>query len=107
MSILDGISRDAKPHDGEEYLHPDEGFSGEFPGLYEFLARVKVNGSERKPGKLIVYYEQGRANLCLTDAHTGQVAFHVGETVQDALEGAEMRLQASKMDWRKSKRYQG
>lgn len=107
MSILDAIARDAKPHDGEEFLHPDEGFSTEFPGLYEFLARVRLAGVDRKPGKLIVYFEQGRVNLCLSDVHTGQVAFHVGDDVQGALEGVEQRLQAGKMDWRKSKRWQG
>ena len=107
MSILTAIGDSSKPHEGEEFLAPDAGFSMEFPGLYEFLARFRLEGRDRKCGKLIVYYETGRVNLCLSDAHTGQVAFHVGETFQEALEGVEKRLQAGKMDWRKSRKYQG
>lgn len=107
MTILTAIGAAVKPHEGEEFLAPDEGLSLEFPGLYEFLARIKVEGHDRKPGKLIVYFEPGRINLCLSDAHTGQVAFHVGESLQEALEGVEQRLQAGKMDWRKSRKWQG
>lgn len=107
MSILTAIGDSSKPHEGEEFLAPDEGLQLEFPGLYEFLARFKVGGKDRKPGKLIVYFEPGRINLCLSDAHTGQVAFHVGDSLQEALEAVEARLQAGKMDWRKSRKWQG
>lgn len=107
MSILTAIAGAAKPRDDEEFLAPDEGLSTEFPGLYEFLARSRLEGHDRKVGKMIVYFETGRINLCLSDVHTGQVAFHVGESFQEALEGVEHRLQAGKMDWRKSRKWQG
>ena len=107
MSILDGIVASGEPHDQEEFLAPDEGWSTEFPGLYEFMARRRYLGQDRKPGKLIIYYEPGRAAVCLSDPHTRQVGFHLGETVQECLEGVEKRLQAGKVDWRKSRKWQG
>lgn len=107
MSILDGIIAAGEPPDSEEFLAPDEGFSTEFPGLYEFLARIKHAGADRRPGRLVVYYENGRACVCLSDAHTRQVGFHVDDSVQACLEGVEGRLQAGKIDWRKSRKYQG
>lgn len=107
MSILYGIVDAGEPPENEEFLAPDEVFSLEFPGLYEFLARFRFEGQYRKPGKLIVYYEPGRAALCLSDPHTKQVGFHLGESIQECLEGVEKRLQAGKVDWRKSRKYQG
>ena len=107
MSILDGLVSSAQPPEDQEFLAPDEGFSAEFPGLYEFLARIKYHGQVRKPGKMIVYYEENRAAICLSDAQTRQVGFHLGESIQDCLEGLESRLQASKVDWRRSRKWQG
>lgn len=107
MSILDGLVASAEPPEDREFLAPDEGFQVEFPGLYEFLARIKYQGQDRKPGKMIVYYEEGRAAVCLSDPHTKQVGFHLGDSVQACLEGVEGRLQAGKVDWRKSRKWQG
>lgn len=106
MSVLDSIVASGEPHDQEEFLAQDEGFSVEFPGLYEFLARVRYKGEVRKPGKLIVYYESGRAAVCLSDAQTRQVGFHVGTSFQECLEGLEKRLQANSVDWRRSRKWQ-
>lgn len=107
MSILQDIHSSSKPREDEEFLAPDEGLQMEFPGLYEFLARVRWEGHDRKPGKMIVYFEPGRLCVCLSDAHTGQVGFHTDETFQGAMEAVEKRLQAGKVDWRKSKKWQG
>lgn len=107
MSILTGIESSVKPDDQKEFCAPDEGFQEQFPGLYEFLARVKFQGKDRKVGKLFLYYDAGKAAVCLSDAHTGQVAFHLDVGLMEALEGVERRLQASKMDWRKSRKWQG
>jgi hypothetical protein len=104
MSILDNVGAEATPDENAEYLVEDEQFSTEFPGLFEFLARVKIGGVERKPGRLIMYYEPGKAHLCLSDQHTGSVAWHASETHAEALVGAERRLQDGKLDWRKDKR---
>ena len=107
MSILDGIVASGEPLDQKEYLAPDEGFQLEFPGLYEFLARVRYKGENRKAGKMIVYYEPGRAAVCLSDPQTKQVGFHLGDSIQACLEGVEGRLQADKVDWRRSRKWQG
>jgi hypothetical protein len=107
MSILDGLESSAQPPEDQEFLAPDEGFSSEFPGLYEFLARIKYHGQTRKPGKMIVYYEENRAAICLSDVQTRQVGFHIGESIQECMEGLEGRLQACKVDWRRSRKWQG
>ncbi len=104
MSILDNVGAEASPDENAEYLVEDENFSTQLPGLFEFLARVKINGQNRKPGRLILYYEPGKAHCCLSDKHTGSVAFHAGEGLYEALEALERRLQEGKVDWRKDKR---
>ena len=104
MSILDGVGAGVKRKPGEEYEAADPTFAGEYPGIYEFLSRVVINGEDRKPGALIIKYQAGKVNLCLSDAHTGSVAFHVGDSMQDALEGAERRLQAGSLDWREGQK---
>lgn len=88
----------------DEYLFSDDLFSAEFPGLYEYLARVLVAGKSRAASRLIVYGEAGRVCLCLTDPHSAQVAFHSGEGFSEALEALERRLQEGKVDWRKDRK---
>lgn len=104
MSILDSVGVPGKPPEGVEFEATDDEFSQEYPGIYEFLARIVVKGEPRKPGALILKYQTGKVNLCLSDAHTGSVAFHVGETMTKALQGAETRLQAGSMDWRETQK---
>lgn len=108
MSILDNVGAPGGPGPESEYINEDEAFQEEFPGIFEFLARVRYHGNDRLPGRLIVYYEPGKASLCLSDKQSGSVAFHAGEGVQEALEGLERRLQGGTVDWRKDKkaRYQ-
>lgn len=106
MGILPDVLPSDEPPEDQEYLAQDEGLQTEFPGIYELLARVLVKGVKRTPSKLIVYFEEGRCCLCVSDKHTGLVAFHNGDSLQDSMEGLERRLQSSKLDWRKSKRYQ-
>lgn len=104
MSILSHVGADVNPPQDEEYLIQDEVFSADYPGLFEFLARIKIEGVVRKPGRLILYYEPGKAHLCLSDKHTGSVAFHAAEGLTEALEATERRLQEGKLDWRKDRR---
>lgn len=104
MTILDGVGANVNPPDDGEFLVEDESFSNQYPGIFEFLSRIKVNGQDRKPGRLIVYYEAGKCHLCLADKHTKSCAFHAGDGVNEALEACEGRLQAGKLDWRRSKR---
>lgn len=107
MSILKKIADSAAPAGDQEFCTQDEGFSTQYPGIYEFLARIRHEGNARKPGRLVLYYDQGKASLCLSDAETKQVAFHVDEGLHEALEATERRLQSGSMDWRHSKRWQG
>jgi hypothetical protein len=104
MSILDNVGSYVKPPPDAEFLAEDDAFSTQFPGIFEFLARIKVNGVQRKPGRLIIYFDAGKAHLCLSDKHTGSCAFHAAESVEEALEGVEKRLQGGGMDWRRDKR---
>lgn len=104
MSILDNVGSYVKPPPDAEFLAEDENFSTEYPGIFEFLCRIKVNGQNRRPGRLIIYFDSGKAHLCLSDKHTGSCAFHASESVEEALLGVEKRLQAGSMDWRKDKR---
>ena len=104
MSILSNVGAEASPDQNAEYLVEVEVFQTEYPGLFEFLARVKIEGKDRKPGRIILYYEPGKAHLCLSDKHTGSVAFHASEGITEALVACEGRLQEGKLDWRKDKR---
>lgn len=103
MGILDNVGAKAKPPLSGDNLAEDEAFETEYPGIYEFLCRVKVNGKDRLPGKMLIYYENGCAALCVTDAHTGSVAWHIAKTIAEALEGLEKRFQYGDVDWRVSK----
>jgi hypothetical protein len=104
MTVLDTVGAAAEPAPDMEYICEDELFSTEYPGLHEFLARIKIGGVVRKPGRLVLYYEPGKAHVCLSDKHTASVAFHSSESIGEALSGAEKRLQDGKLDWRKDKR---
>lgn len=103
MGILDNVGAKAKPPLFGDYLAEDDLFQTEFPAIFDLLACVKVNGKDREPSKLLVYYERGCHALCLTDPHTGSVAWHVGKSHQECLEGLESRLQHNEVDWRLSK----
>lgn len=103
MSVLGNVGAADGPAPDAEYIIEDELFSAEYPGLFEFLARVKIGGVVRKPGRIIIYYEPGKAHLCLSDKHTQSVAFHADDGLLEALSGAEKRLQESKLQWRKDK----
>lgn len=104
MSILDNVGAPATPQPDQEYLIEDGDFQQQYPGIFEFLARVKYNGRDRKPGRLILYYEPEKAFLCLSDKESGSVAFHAADGLNEALEGLEVRLQAGGVDWRADKR---
>ena len=104
MSVLQKIGVPSRDDSDGEYLADDELFSTEFPGLWEFVSRVRLAGEDRKPGRIIIYCEPGKVCLCLADKQTASVAFHVSEGLQMALEGVEKRLQTGTLDWRKDKR---
>lgn len=103
MSILENVGVGVKRTEGQEYECDDADFSMEFPGIYEWLARIMLKGKVREGGSLTVKYRDGGVSLCLSGPSEGVVGWHQGKTVQEALEGLEKRLQGSKMDWRERK----
>lgn len=107
MSILDKVVASGKVSDDDDYNLEDDVWGAELPGLFEFLARVRYNGANRSPGRLVIYTERGKACVCLCDKHTSQVCFYVSDGVQQCLEGLERQLQAGKCDWRVDRRSKG
>lgn len=104
MSILDRQKISRKPiADGEFLLEEDE-WAQEYPGLFEMLTRVRYQGKDREPGRLIIFAGPGKATLVLCDKQTSQVAFYTGDGIAEALSGLERALGAGSVDWRKDRR---
>ena len=106
MSIIDHIVDSGNADDGGEFLLEDGVFGAEYPAMFEFMSRHRYKGNARATGRVILYCEPGKGCVCLSDKHTGQVAFHVADTLAEAMEGMERRLASGKCDWRKDKRSQ-
>lgn len=104
MSILDSISSGGQPEELGEYGLAECEFASQYPGIFEFLARQMYQGQERQLARLLVYAEHGKATLCLLERHSAQIGFHVAESLSEALEGLEKRLQQGTMDWRPDKK---
>lgn len=103
MSIIRDAGVGVKRAEGQEFEAEDPDFQQEFPGVYEWLARVMLDGKTRDGASLTIKYRAGGVSLCLSADTEKLVGWHQGKTVHDALEGLEKRLQASKMDWREKK----
>lgn len=106
MSILDKIGSPGDSSENGEYALEECEFFSQYPGIYEFLCRQMYEGQSRQLARLLVYAEHGKATLCLLERHSAQIAFHVADTLSEALEGLEHRLQAGKVDWRPDKKQQ-
>lgn len=103
MSIISEATKGVKRAEGQEYETEDDLFQTEFPSIFEWLARVLLEGKPREGASLTVKYRAGGVSLCLSADEEKLVGWHQGPTVQEALEGLEKRLVASKMDWRPKK----
>lgn len=103
MSILDDVGVGVKRSEGQEFETEDSQFFDEFPGIYEWLARINLRGAEREPASLTIKYLCGGVSLCVSAPAEGVVGWHQAKTIQEALEGLERRLQDGKMDWRERK----
>lgn len=104
MSVIATIGSGFKPDPSGEYSVEPCPFAEEYPGLFEVIARHRFEGKDRQVGRLIIYTEPGKGCVCLCDKDSGQVAFHVADSVADALAGVERRLQEGALDWRDDKR---
>lgn len=105
MTILPNKYDPSSDKPNGEYLCDDSLYQAEFPAIYEYLARVAVEGHSRLPSRLVAYYEDGQAVLLLTDPHSAKILFHAAETFSDALEGLNSRLANPPVKgWKKDKR---
>lgn len=104
MSIVANIGNGGNPTTDDEYAFDDEIFSSQYPALYEFLSRIRVEGKSRQPSALLVTVEPRRVQLCLMDRHTAQVTFHAARGLSEGLEGLDGRLSENECDWRVDKK---
>lgn len=104
MGILDNVGAAAPLDENREYQCEDDLFSTEYPGLYDFLAKVRNNGKYRKAGKMLIYYEPERVQILLIDKNTKSCAWHASKSISEALESLERRLQAGSVEWKYDKR---
>lgn len=99
-SVLDQLAESSVNSGKGEYAAKGGFLQDTFPSIWEILARQEWKGRKRALGRLVVYCEPGCVSLCLSDRHTGQVAFHTAADGQEAFEGLEARLAAGEVDWR-------
>ena len=82
---------------------PPDHWGGEYPSIFEVLARMEYKGKKRKLGRLSVKCDAGSATLTLYDQETNKVCFYTDVTITEALRGLERALLEGKADWRVSK----
>lgn len=107
MSVLSKVPTPEGPDPKREFAIEDDGFGEQYPGLFEIIARIRWEGKKRKTGKILLFVDQGKASLCLSDVATGQVAFYKSNGFLEALEGIERALQEGTVDWRTDRRSRG
>lgn len=75
-----------------------------WPALIDFLAaEVWPDGSERKPGTLLLFADQGKCKVCLSDRDQALVLFFTAETLITILDRADAILRDESADWRPAK----
>lgn len=104
MSILDKIPERSKAATEVEFALPECGFSAEYPGLYEFIARQTYQGNPRQTGKVVIFADAGKASLCLIDRFSAQVSFFTANSLDEAMRGADKGLAEGGLDWRQDKK---
>lgn len=79
----------------------DTVLEGAMPAIHEYLtSMVDVDGGPRVTATLSISTDGDRWLLRLSDRQTAMVCFHAGQSLQEALQGLEERLQAGTADWR-------
>jgi len=72
-----------------------------WPALLEFTtSRAWPDGSLRQSGTLLLFADEGRLKVCLSDRDQGLVAFVTGDGVLSLLDAAEQMLREGDGDWR-------
>jgi len=79
-----------------------------WPALWAFLAQGRwEDGTQRTPGTVTLFYEQGRLKVCLNDKDSGDVGFCSLLEGGHPLDELERLLVADHIDWRAPRRPQG
>ncbi len=74
------------------------------PALAEFLtAESWPDGAARKPGTVLIFFDDYRVKACLSDRDQGMVMFVTAEAISLVLNACEDALRAPEQDWRPSK----
>lgn len=88
---------------GDDSYGPDE-LSQLFPHVVEFLVETRYgDGSNRLPGSLSFFTEDGMLKACLNDKDQGLIVFVSGSGLQGCLLALERGLQQDSLEWRKAK----
>ena len=75
-----------------------------FPTLHEFLTLSRFDdGSQREPGSLTLFADEGLIKVCLNDKAERAVGFVTFHSFAEVLEGLEAVLRENRVDWRRSK----
>jgi hypothetical protein len=76
----------------------------QFSELWAFLTiGTYPDGAKRKTGRLSFSCDAGALTLSLNDPETNQYVTLTGESIDDLLETAELKMVADELAWRKSK----
>lgn len=106
LDILPTADDPSSPSSAREYIAEDDDFQGLYPGIFEFLARIKVGGKDRLPSRLVIYYEDQQLTVMLTDPQNENLLFHTEEHYETALIGLNARLMDPPVrGWKQDKRY--
>jgi hypothetical protein len=72
-----------------------------WPALLEFItSRAWPDGTLRQSGTLLLFADEGRLKVCLSDRDQGVVCFVTGDGVMGLLDAAEQLLRDGDGDWR-------
>lgn len=78
-------------------------FKNDHPTLWGYLAEAEWDdGKARKTSTLTVFIEDGTVKLCLNDRDLGRTAWVTGHSLEDAIDGLELRLCDDSAEWRRS-----
>jgi len=77
-------------------------FAKDFPAIWEYVSTDKWDGgAPRELASLILFLEDGRWKICLSDRENSRTGWSSGDTFSEALECLEDALVNERVEWRK------
>ena len=64
---------------------------------------TSLDGKRRDSSTILVFCEEGRVKVCLSDREEGLVLFRSGRTLEEAVDALEACLVDGSADWRERK----